>query len=325
MKKFIFPLFATIVILLVGCKSDTEDSTVQQALNKIKDKNSVKEFVVNGEVKGEDWLILRNLNKQLPNVEAITLNDAVTITTRAFLPDDVNENTWLKSFKAPKVTELHSEALYGCKKLVNVELPETSRLGKFSFGFCESLTSITLNKIKEVSEKCFYNCINLQSFNFPSLERIGSASFMGCNSLKSISLTQIKEVPDDCFSNCTSLEIIDLPQVTEIGKYGFFACRSLKTIEFENLVTLGEGAFADCFALEKATFNNLTNIGKWIFSYSHKLNEMKLLSTDIIKTEEEWWGNGPKDVKLYLHTNNYKNAVGNIWKGVTWSNIVEVN
>ena len=73
--------------------------------------------------------------------------------------------------------------------LSSVTLPdELTKIGKFTFAECTSLTSIDLpDNMTNISESLFENCTGLNTIVFPdSIKNIGYDAFYGCTSLTSI-------------------------------------------------------------------------------------------------------------------------------------------
>lgn len=94
-----------------------------------------------------------------------------------------------------------------------------TRIGRYAFSFCASLTSV----------------------NLPNLIETDSYVFRNCSSLKSVSLPNLTSVRQMMFGSCSVLEILDFPKVTSISLEGFYQCSAVHTIilRSETLCTLG--------------------------------------------------------------------------------------
>ena len=108
---------------------------------------------------------------------------------------------------------------------------EVTTIGEWAFGYCDSLTSVTIpNSVTTIGEGAFYNCSSLTSITIPdSVTTIGDWAFGYCSSLTSIT------IPDS---------------VTTIGDYAFYSCDNLTSVTIsDSVTTIGEYAFADCSSL----------------------------------------------------------------------------
>ena len=105
----------------------------------------------------------------------------------------------------------------GCRRLVNVSLPDTlTSIGGFSG--CTSLTSLTIPK---------------------SMTTIDKYAYTGCTSLTSLTIPDsVTSIGENAFNGCTSLTNITIPDgVTSIGNYAFGGCTSLANIAIPDSVT----------------------------------------------------------------------------------------
>ena len=150
---------------------------------------------------------------------------------------------------------------------------KVTSIGFFAFGYCDSLTSITIgNSVTKFDENAFYNCINLTSITIGnSVIEIGNNVFQGCSSLESITIpNSVTYIGDRAFYNCKRLTSVTIGNsVTKIGNYTFAYCTSLTSITIPNSVTfIGNYAFCFCNSLSSITIpNSVTYIGIVAFGY----------------------------------------------------------
>ena len=128
------------------------------------------------------------------------------------------------------VTKIEKKAFSYCRRLTNIEIPESVT----SFGY-----------------SAFENCSNLINIKIPeSVTSIGYSAFSGCSSLTHIKLTSnITCINEFTFNNCTNLKIIIIPSsVTSIGYKAFSGCNNLDVIinNSKDSVEIEMDAFKGC-------------------------------------------------------------------------------
>ena len=77
-----------------------------------------------------------------------------------------------------------------------VVIPDSvTSIGRWAFGYCESLTSVTIpDSVTSIGERAFYNCAGLTSITIPnSVTSIGSRAFEDCTRLTDVYYTGSKE------------------------------------------------------------------------------------------------------------------------------------
>ena len=154
----------------------------------------------------------------------------------------------------------------------NVTIPSklggysVTNIGDYAFGWCESLTSITIPaSVTSIGDSAFSYCTSLTSITIPdSVTSIGEYAFNHCESLTSITLPDsVTSIGYQTFYNCSSLTSITIPDsVTTIGSYAFGNCTSLKSITIPDSVTsIGDYAFSCCIRLTSITIpDSVTSI-----------------------------------------------------------------
>ena len=172
----------------------------------------------------------------------------------------------------------------------NISIPEkitynateynVTSIGKWTFSFCKSLTSITIgNNVTSIGEGAFFNCESLTSITIPnSVTSIGYDAFYCCSSLTSITIpNSVTSIGERAFYECSSLTSITIPNsVTSIGESAFSSCSSLTSISIPNSVTsIGDYAFRYCKSLTSITIpNSVTSIGERAFQSCSSLDTL---------------------------------------------------
>ena len=104
-------------------------------------------------------------------------------------------------------------------------------IGNYAFGYCYSLTSITIpNGVQNVSNSVFNNCYSLTSIAIPnSVTSIGASTFGNCVSLTSITIpSTVTNIYSSALGTCSSLTSITIPNsVTSIGSKAFYNCSGI--------------------------------------------------------------------------------------------------
>ena len=153
-------------------------------------------------------------------------------------------------------------------------------IGRFVFGDCSSLVSITIpDGVTNIDAGAFDDCTGLASIVIPSsVTSIGTAAFSGCSSLVSITIPDgITSISSQLFDHCSSLVSITIPDgVTEIGEDAFMYCTSLTSITIPDSVTrIDSGAFKYCTGLTSITIpNSVTEIRHSAFYRCSRLSEV---------------------------------------------------
>lgn len=165
------------------------------------------------------------------------------------------------------VTSVGTEAFYGNRDLVSVNLPNTiTNIGEKAFAWCSLKSIIIPNSVINIGKRSFYLCTYLNSISIPnSLNSIGDYAFCGCSGLMSVNIpNSITSIEPYTFDGCSSLTSIDIPNsVTSIEQGAFSGCYNLTSVKIPNSVTnIGIGSFADCTKLTSIVIpNSVTNIG----------------------------------------------------------------
>ncbi len=102
-----------------------------------------------------------------------------------------------------------------------------TRIGKWAFRRCKSLTSLTLGEgVTEIDEYAFWECTRLIGVTLPeSLTRIGKGAFAKC-ALLSLTIPEgVEDIGPSAFAGCVYLQNLTIRNgVSDIGGYAFSGC-----------------------------------------------------------------------------------------------------
>ncbi|EJK46035.1 hypothetical protein THAOC_35321, partial [Thalassiosira oceanica] len=207
----------------------------------------------------------------------------------------------------PSVTNLGSNAFWGCTNLAVVQFHEGLEIIEFSaFEGCKALQEVAIpSSVTELEIRAFAHCTNLAKVQFhEGLEIIGGSAFYGCRLLREVAIpSSVTELGSEVFRGCINLievrlndglEIIGMgtfigcmalhrvtipSSVTELGYYAFSSCGNLASVQFgEGLEIIGNGAFDQCPALRSVTVpSSVTKLGYGAFGDCINLTEVILL------------------------------------------------
>ncbi len=106
-------------------------------------------------------------------------------------------------------------------------------IGKFAFGECINLISITIpENVKYIRAFAFFKCKKLKSVTLSNtIKIIEKGAFSGCDSLTSVTISKgVKKIDFEAFSHCKNLStlIIENPdcEITSDFMYDLFICLS---------------------------------------------------------------------------------------------------
>ena len=184
-----------------------------------------------------------------------------------------------------------------------VTITSGTSIGEYAFGYCDSLTSITIpDSVTSIGVYAFSGCTNLiQTENDVSyVDRwaidcdayatsvilrsntagIADEAFYGCTLLTSLTIPDsVTSIGNKAFYNCDSLTSITIPDgVTSIGERAFIDCSSLTSITIPDSVTsIGSDAFWYCTSLTSVTIGNgVSSIGNAAFSGCRSLTSVTI-------------------------------------------------
>jgi hypothetical protein len=88
---------------------------------------------------------------------------------------------------APQTKIIYDEAMYSCRKLAEVRIPEgVITIGKSAFGECNSLETVSIpDSVTKIGDRAFSHCYSLLGVMIPqNVNHIGEYAFAYCRSLK---------------------------------------------------------------------------------------------------------------------------------------------
>ena len=166
------------------------------------------------------------------------------------------------------VTRIGRYAFSGCKSLTSITIPDSvTSIGDYAFEGCTSLTSITIpNSVTSIGNSAFSGCESLTNIIIPdSVTSIGSGAFENCTSLKSIEVSENNKnyaSIDGVLFNKDKSELVTYPagktdseyvipnSVTSIGYSAFENCTSLTSVTIPGSVT----------SIDYSAFENCTSL-----------------------------------------------------------------
>lgn len=213
--------------------------------------------------------------------------------------------TWLRSVEIPNtVTEIISDAFYGCYGLQTVNFPESLKfIGSAAFDSCTSLeTAILPPNITGIDTYAFYGCSSIERIRIPDqVEFIGEGAFSSCISLTNVEIAESVSVVDaGAFSDTPWLDgltdeyvivgngvlidyngvggVLNIPSGVKYISSAFIGTESIIEVNIPNTVTdIGSRAFTHCSQLTTVSMpDTVTSIGRGAFSDCQKLCNIKI-------------------------------------------------
>lgn len=169
---------------------------------------------------------------------------AVRVAEKGFLAKDA-----LTSVELPYgLTEILTEAFYGCTKVTSVSGPEVEVIAQDAFRYDSQLKTIDFPKVETVGNWCF-NRSGAVSVNMPAVKNIGGGAFYECAALETFNAGDaIESIGNIAFSNAPKLAGIRLTEnLKTIGTTTFGFNTTMQEIVIpRNLESAGTDAFSGC-------------------------------------------------------------------------------
>ena len=153
----------------------------------------------------------------------------------------------LASVAFPKsVTEVDSEAFYGCTSLTGITVADGNSV-YHSAGNCLIKTdekSLVMGckasvipsdgSVASIENLAFWGCTGLTNITIPEGVTYIGRAFKGCSGLTSITIPEgVSEIGSAAFEDCTSLKTVYIPySVKDIGDLAFGGCTSLSEVHY---------------------------------------------------------------------------------------------
>ena len=149
---------------------------------------------------------------------------------------------------------------------VYVKFTDKTRIPKYAFAMCLSLSDIEFPQAVKVIDECaFYGCTGLTSLTIGGgVQIIEKGAFAICSSLQTLTISgTVKVIKGDvvegqamgAFMGCFSLTTLMIEEGVETIEFAAFAvCAALTEVTIPKSVsTIGKGLFYGCFSLESLT------------------------------------------------------------------------
>ena len=196
------------------------------------------------------------------------------------------------TFSTSDLNYVGDYAFYGTA-ISSLTLPAGNySLGAYAFGYCASLTSVTLSDntfIDKSKDSPFAGCSLLSSFTAPAGNPYYSSEggllfnkdktrleLVPVGYSGSLTLPEgVTKVGDGAFSGISGLTSVDLTGVTAVGAYAFSGS-GLTSLVLPDGITVGEGAFKNCKNLTSVDFGSLTAVPAYAFQNCTSLTSVNL-------------------------------------------------
>ena len=186
------------------------------------------------------------------------------------------------------ITKIGKYAFSGCKSLTSVTIPKSvTKIGNSAFEDCKSLTSVTIpNSVTNIENEAFSGCSGELIINSKIIEtdydndnRPIKSWLLGSKFTKLTIGDNITKIGKYAFDSCSGLTSVTIPNsVTKIGEWAFYDCKSLTSVTIPNSVTeIGWSTFEGCKSLTSVTIpNSVTNIDSGAFEYCSSLTSVTI-------------------------------------------------
>lgn len=171
------------------------------------------------------------------------------------------------------VTKLNKYPFNNCSSLTSVTIPNTiTEIAFYPFAGCENLTDMNYNSTAEDGLNHISSTPNLSTLVLgDNVTEIGSSAFVGCKKLESVyvssSVTEIKPMAF-MISSVNTVTFADNSKLTTIGYEAFRECRQLTSVNLpSSLREINYRAFDYCTSLTNLTIpSGVTYIADNVFS-----------------------------------------------------------
>mgnify|MGYP003294541498 CR=1 FL=1 len=181
------------------------------------------------------------------------------------------------------LTEIPSNAFYGCTNLWKIELPSITSIGENAFYACKSIAYMNFpQSVEIIGASAFEGCSSLTSIIVPkNINDIGYLAFYGCKNLVSLQVENgntTYDSRDNCnaiIETATNSLVVGCSNttfpssVTHISDLAFAGNSSLTDITIPNTITsMGGGVFYSCSSLKNVVLSdNITSLSECMISH----------------------------------------------------------
>ncbi len=209
-----------------------------------------------------------NLGDTLVIPESVLYND-VTYTVKSVGEHAFDRCKSVKCFLLPEsITYIESSAFQN-SDLDSIRFSShLETIGKFAFGACMRLGSITIPG---------------------SVELIAYSAFSGCRNLRKVIISNgVQEIEMMAFKTCALESIVIPASVTEIGTQAFGECNNLSSVTFnDGLESIGSQAFLKCNLSSVDIPASVTSIRGDAFGLNANLTAINVSADNTVYSSED--------------------------------------
>ncbi len=220
---------------------------------------------------------------------------------------------------------------YSLKKVTFAEGCEIGEISQGMFGYCESLTEISMPPtVEKVGAMAFTNCTSLTAVNLSqNVTQIGAMAFTGCTSLKEIVLPDsLTTIGEQAFYTTGLTGIVIPDSVHDIEKDVLDENGQPKLDESGKKITettfgIGRAAFHTCTGLKYAVVGKGTEVLRsGVFGYCPAMGKL-YLPKELKSIEGAYIENGEV---IYKHAFHHNKSLAEIYYGGTqemWTELLK--
>ena len=187
----------------------------------------------------------------------------------------------------PKFLKIRSNLFWHCEMLKKIDVNNVIELGPHCFGYCFSLTNITLRKVEVIGEFSFQLAKLSSTIELPkTLREIQANAFVESSIVNVTGELPKLEVLTTAFNECHELSYIPkLTGIIRLNDFAFAGCYKLREVYCgPNLEYIGYSCFNGCNLLESFTTESKSyNISTRAFCVCSSLSTFNFEGVNEIK------------------------------------------